>query len=51
MARVKEVSRLVCNQCEGYVSKCTLCRDYLHKDDHIDCIADGLRHYCKACTG
>jgi len=49
MARVRIVQRLVCNECENQIIKCSLCGYYFKDNDKIECISDGLKHYCPGC--
>ena len=49
MARVREVKRLVCNECENELQKCSMCGDWFKDNDVVECMRDGMKHVCKDC--
>ena len=49
MARVREVKRFVCNECENTITKCNSCGKWFKDDEKIECQRDGHQHICQEC--
>lgn len=50
MARVREVRKLVCSECENEIYKCSDCGEcFQNNNEKIACISDGTKHRCSQC--